>query len=336
MHAAIAVRDTELPQGLGNLLQDGTVIVIRQAMNDGPNSVGDISSRGFKLQLRDPLLQPSDLLVFRVSGRHGGGSATLLVGHHVLPHFRACHWTDDGVKNQKTHIDRLTWSVTGDNPIVGDDRRILEYRPCCPKRGEVVSMAVGVCGGTLAAQQARFGDHLVPGTQRRERSALRVHRAQDRVDSRIEDLSISVIGEAPRHRHRPVVGWIDAVGPTTMTLVIRGDSVIVIPLDAVDRLELSVKRWNRGTRVKRAAGTGALAGFIPGLLIGLATTRDCSGEFLCLRELTILFSGMLGSLAGAGIGAIIGSQQPTDHWQTAEFEAIQGLSPEIPQPNGRR
>ena len=45
MHAAIAVRDTELPQGLGNLLQDGTVIVIRQAMNDGPNSIGDISSR---------------------------------------------------------------------------------------------------------------------------------------------------------------------------------------------------------------------------------------------------------------------------------------------------
>lgn len=141
---------------------------------------------------------------------------------------------------------------------------------------------------------------------------------------------------APSLVAKPVVGWIDAVGPTTMTLVIRGDSVIVIPLDAVDRLELSVKRWNRGTRVKRAAGTGALAGFIPGLLIGLATTRDCSGEFLCLRELTILFSGMLGSLAGAGIGAIIGSQQPTDHWQTAEFEAIQGLSPEIPQPNGRR
>ena len=141
---------------------------------------------------------------------------------------------------------------------------------------------------------------------------------------------------APSLTARPMVGWIDAVGPTTMTLVVRGDSVAVVPLHAVDRLELSVKRWNRGTRVKRAAGTGALAGFIPGLLIGLATTRDCSGEFLCLRELTILFSGMLGSLAGAGIGAIIGSQQPTDHWQTAEFEAIQGLSPEIPQPNGRR
>ncbi len=141
---------------------------------------------------------------------------------------------------------------------------------------------------------------------------------------------------APSLAAKPMVGWIDAVGPTTMTLVVRGDSVAVVPLHAVDRLELSVKRWNRGTRVKRAAGTGALAGFIPGLLIGLATTRDCSGEFLCLRELTIFFSGMLGSLAGAGIGAIIGSQQPTDHWQTAEFEAIQGLSPEIPQPNGRR
>jgi hypothetical protein len=92
--------------------------------------------------------------------------------------------------NATKNFDRLTWSVTGDDPIVGDDRRILEYRPCCPQRGEVVPMAVGVCGGTLAAQQARFGDHLVPGTQRRERSALRVYRAQDRVDSRIEDLPI--------------------------------------------------------------------------------------------------------------------------------------------------
>ncbi len=141
---------------------------------------------------------------------------------------------------------------------------------------------------------------------------------------------------APSLAAKPVVGWIDAVGPTTMTLIIRGDSIAVVPLDAIDRLELSVQRWNRGTMVKRAARTGALAGFIPGLLIGLATTRDCSGEFLCMRELTILFSGMLGSLAGAGIGAIVGSQQPTDHWEPAEVEAIAGSSPEIPQPNGRR
>lgn len=47
---------------------------------------------------------------------------------------------------------------------------------------------------------------------------------------------------APSLTARSMVGWIDAVGPTTMTLVIRGDSVAVVPLQAIDRLELSVKR----------------------------------------------------------------------------------------------
>ncbi len=138
---------------------------------------------------------------------------------------------------------------------------------------------------------------------------------------------------APSLAAKPVVGWIDAVGPTTMTLVIRGDSIAVVPLDAIDRLELSVQRWNRGTRIKKAAGIGALAGFIPGLLVGIGTTRDCSGEFLCMRELTILASGLLGSLVGAGIGAIVGSQQPTDHWRPADLAGETFSLLENPEPD---
>ncbi len=134
---------------------------------------------------------------------------------------------------------------------------------------------------------------------------------------------------------KPMVGWIDAVGPTTMTLVIRGDSVAVVPLHAVDRLELSVKRWNRGARVKRAAGLGGLVGMVPGLMLGFAASSNCSGEW-CWRELEIFGYALLGALAGAGIGAIVGGLQPTDDWQAADLEGAGSSSVQITDQVGRR
>ena len=76
--------------------------------------------------------------------------------------------------------------------------------------------------------------------------------------------------------------------------------------------------------------------FIPGLMVGIAATEDCSGQWMCMRELEILGYGFLGSLIGAGIGALVGSQQPVDHWEDAQLEAVPGSSHEIPKPDGRR
>lgn len=140
---------------------------------------------------------------------------------------------------------------------------------------------------------------------------------------------------APSLTARSMVGWIDAVGPTTLTLVIRGDSVAVVPLQAIDRLELSVKRWSRGTRVKRSAGIGVLVGIVPGLMLGFAASSNCSGEW-CWRGLEILGYALLGALAGAGIGAIVGGLQPTDDWQAADLDGVGYPSPRITGQVGRR
>ncbi len=123
---------------------------------------------------------------------------------------------------------------------------------------------------------------------------------------------------APSLAAKPIVGWIDAVGPTTMTLVVRGDSVAVVPLHAVDRLELSVKRWSRGSRVKHAAGIGAILGVVAGAFVGLIASGDCSGEF-CFREFQIMGYAMLGGLALGAVGAVVGASQPTDQWRAVGF-----------------
>ncbi len=141
---------------------------------------------------------------------------------------------------------------------------------------------------------------------------------------------------APSLAARPMVGWIDAVGPTTLTLVIRGDSVAVVPLDAVDRLELSVKRWNRGTRVKHAAGIGAILGVVSGALVGLMVSADCIDGQWCFRGLEILGYAMLGGLALGGVGAVVGASQPTEQWRAADFAGPNSSLVEITDQGRRR
>ncbi len=135
---------------------------------------------------------------------------------------------------------------------------------------------------------------------------------------------------------KPMVGWIDAVGPTTMTLVVRGDSVAVVPLDAVDRLELSVKRWNRGTRVKHAAGIGAILGVVSGALVGLMVSADCREGQWCFRGFEILGYAMLGGLALGGVGAVVGASQPTEQWRAADFAGPNSSLVEITDQGRRR
>ena len=53
-----------------------------------------------------------------------------------------------------------------------------------------------------------------------------------------------------------------------------------------------------------------------------------------MREFEILAFGLLGSLAGAAIGAVVGSQLPTEQWETANLEPSRRPSPEILQPDG--
>jgi len=140
---------------------------------------------------------------------------------------------------------------------------------------------------------------------------------------------------APSLAAKPVVGWVDAVGPTTMTLVIRGNSVTVVPLRAVDRLELSVQRWSRSARVKHAAGIGFGVGALAGLIVGLVTTEPCT-EQMCFRGIEILGYSALGGLALYGLGAIIGAAQPTDKWQTVDLWKVTPSVPENSDRNGQR
>jgi len=123
---------------------------------------------------------------------------------------------------------------------------------------------------------------------------------------------------APSLTARPVVGWVDAAGPTTMTLVIRGDSVVFIPLEAVDRLELSVQRWSRSARVKHASNVGVVLGLVAGALVGFAATEPCA-QGMCFRGIAILGSAAVGGLIAGSVGALIGASQPTDRWQVTDF-----------------
>jgi hypothetical protein len=70
MHTTIIVRHTQLSQRLDYRLQNRFVVVIGQSQNHAPNPVDDISSGGFKLQLRDSFPKPGDVLVVRLFHDH--------------------------------------------------------------------------------------------------------------------------------------------------------------------------------------------------------------------------------------------------------------------------
>lgn len=112
-------------------------------------------------------------------------------------------------------------------------------------------------------------------------------------------------------------------------VVIRLDypeTELAIPVKSVERIEYS--RGMHGCTVE-GASIGAIAGFAGGFVLGLVACSggDCESETMIVSTLI----GGVGALAGAGIGAITGSQISCEHWHAIPIKDLpygEGLSQE--------
>ena len=88
-------------------------------------------------------------------------------------------------------------------------------------------------------------------------------------------------------------------------------SVVAVPLESVARLERSIgRRSNTG----RGATLGALIGGGFGLFLGIAASTDNSGWWEVGPE-EIAAATAVAGVAGAGLGAVIGSLSKRDRWE---------------------
>ena len=145
------------------------------------------------------------------------------------------------------------------------------------------------------------------------------------------------------------------IGLATATMVgMRGDSIVlaglapdtasasraaggaqrVLPLAGLGSLEIS--HGVHGNPVWGAV-YGALAGAAAGAALGSAATHDCgSWSFYGFSSDCVYNGGFLGFVAGAGVGAFIGSFVKSEKWERVPLDQLHRLRIGlIPQPAGR-
>jgi hypothetical protein len=96
------------------------------------------------------------------------------------------------------------------------------------------------------------------------------------------------------------------------------ETELAVPVKSVARVEAS--RGMHGCAVEGAT-IGIMAGFAGGFALGLiaCSSGDCESDGRML--ISTLFGGV-GAIAGAGIGAITGSQLRCEHWHTAKIKDL--------------
>ena len=100
-------------------------------------------------------------------------------------------------------------------------------------------------------------------------------------------------------------------------------SVVAVPLESVTRLERSIgRRSNTG----RGAMLGALIGGGFGLFLGIVASTDNSGWWEVGPEEIAAATAVVG-VAGAGVGAVIGSLSKRDRWEPVTLTPRVASSP---------
>lgn len=137
-----------------------------------------------------------------------------------------------------------------------------------------------VAGLALAAGPSVAQELLQPGTR------VRIHRTP---------------GEG-----QPVLGVLEAWKPDTLVVLSdSADTRVSVPVGQIIRFESSA---GRGPAVKEGAQTGAIFGALAGL--GIAALNDNNET-----ALKYPLGGTVGMIAGAGVGAIVGSTRRVEQWQ---------------------
>ena len=119
----------------------------------------------------------------------------------------------------------------------------------------------------------------------------------------------------PTRSSKAVVGFVDALRHDTLFLA--GSSLgqlDQIPLAAIERLEVNLKRGSGSKGVGIGAGVGALAGGAVGFAVGSASEEDCSGQVLCFEGLQTMSSTFAGALIGGLLGAAVSAAGSGDKW----------------------
>jgi hypothetical protein len=145
---------------------------------------------------------------------------------------------------------------------------------------------------------------------------------------------------APGHRIRV---WHDdrcCRSPQTGTLVsISEDSVVFRASDAgapraVSRASVRFieRGYPDGNYARRGMGLGALAGFATGAALGYLTSSGCRNEDpdYCLWILGSAVYGVLGAIAGVGVGFAIGKSMPREGWERLSLPRRIGTAPAWP------
>ncbi len=130
---------------------------------------------------------------------------------------------------------------------------------------------------------------------------------------------------APPYTEGPMIGSVVAVGDSGIALGTpggtRGRGSLVIPREAIERLEVSL-----GTRPNTLKGLefGALGGVLLGAgAMGLA----CSGEEACGEGSSAAERAALGAVVGAAVGAAVGGVVGT-LVRTERWESVEGVRPD--------
>jgi hypothetical protein len=85
-----------------------------------------------------------------------------------------------------------------------------------------------------------------------------------------------------------------------------------------------------GNYAGRGMVLGGLAGFATGAVLGYYTSGCGGSDDICLWPLVSGIYGVLGALAGIGVGFAIGNSTPHERWQRVPLPGRVGIAPALP------
>jgi hypothetical protein len=130
------------------------------------------------------------------------------------------------------------------------------------------------------------------------------------------------LGAFSQGARRRLVGTLEAVRADT--LVLRGKTVQLVPVDSVRLLEVS---RGRHRQTWSGAGVGFAFGAGAGGLLGALASSSCEssecvdpGEFIAGSVVAL-------GVAGGLIGAVVGAATETDTWEEVPLDRLSGVPP---------
>jgi hypothetical protein len=128
-----------------------------------------------------------------------------------------------------------------------------------------------------------------------------------------------------------LVGTLDSIWDNSLSVRMDASKVVTVRLDAISTLELSTGRHRTGGK---GARIGAALGVLTGLFVGIAASNEqkCGTGFLSdfcesmSPARTFAYAGIgavAGSLAGAGVGWLVGEQFHADSWLPVPVPRLQ-------------